>query len=46
MRLSNEDDVSTMIYRLNSVFKVTFTKMPPGFRASRCAGKFKNFPRV
>lgn len=26
MRLSNEDDVSTMIYRLNSVFKVILQK--------------------
>ena len=46
MLLSNEDDVNTMIYRLNNMFKVPFVKMPPGLRASQCAGKFKNFPRV
>ena len=46
MLLSNENDVSTMIYRLNNVFKVTFVKMPPGFRVSQCASKFKNFPSV
>ena len=46
MLLSNEDDVNTMIYRLNNMFKVPFVKMPPSLRASQCAGKFKNFPRV